>query len=205
MKTSSVELCSGAAGLMRAHVAESIAAKQRMLGECGSDILAAAGAMAAALRRGGKVLLCGNGGSAADAQHMAAELVSSLRRECVRPALAAVALTTDTSVLTASANDFGYEGVFERQVEALGREGDVLVAISTSGNSENVVRAVRAAKARGIDTVALTSAPGGRLAEEALVAVRIPSANTQLVQEAHITVAHILCDLIERALFPGQF
>jgi phosphoheptose isomerase len=205
MKTISRELCAGAEALMRAHVAESIAAKQRMLEECGADILAAAGAVAAALRRGGKVLLCGNGGSAADAQHMAAELVSSLRRECVRPALAAVALTTDTSLLTASANDFGYGGIFERQVEALGREGDVLIAISTSGNSENVLRAVCAAKARGVDTVALTSAPGGRLAGEARVAVRVPVANTQHVQEAHVTVAHVVCDLVERTLFPGQF
>lgn len=198
-------LCDGAEALLRAHVAGSVATKQRMAEECGAEILAAAGAVAAALRRGGKVLLCGNGGSAADSQHMAAELVGSLRRDCIRPALAAVALTTDSSILTASANDFGYEGVFERQVEALGREGDVLIAISTSGNSENVVRAVRAARARGIDTVALTSAPGGELAAEARIAVRVPGGNTQHVQEAHITVVHIICDLIERTLFPEQF
>jgi D-sedoheptulose 7-phosphate isomerase len=136
---------------------------------------------------------------------MAAELVGSLRRECVRGALAAIALTTDSSILTASANDFGYERVFERQVEALGQPGDVLVAISTSGNSENVLRAVRAAQKRGLTAIALTGGAGGALLTAADLAIRISSPNTQHVQEAHIAVAHMLCELVERSLFPEQF
>ena len=146
-------------------------------------------------------MLCGNGGSAADSQHIAGELVSVLSQKFLRPGLAAIALTTDTSILTASANDFGFGGIFERQVQALGQEGDVLVGISTSGNSENVLRAVRLAKASGIKTVGLLGGGGGQLADIVDVAVVIPSSNVQNIQEAHITVGHILCDLVERALF----
>ena len=195
-------LCPEAAAVLREHILGSIAVKQRTLEACGGAILAAAAALAASLKEGGKALLCGNGGSAADCQHLAAELVSSLRRERARPALAAVALTTDTSILTASANDFGFGGVFERQVQALARRGDVLVAFSTSGNSENVLRAVRAARERGVVTVALTGGSGGELGALADIAIRVEAENAQHIQEAHIAIAHILCELVERTLFP---
>jgi len=148
---------------------------------------------------GGKVLLCGNGGSAADAQHLAAELVMRLKLE--RPAIPALALTTNTSLLTAIGNDYKYELVFVRQVEAFGRPGDVLIAISTSGDSENVIKAVEFARVEGIKSLALTGEKGGRLAEKVDLAIKIPSTNVQRIQECHITVGHILCELIESALF----
>jgi len=147
-------------------------------------------------------LLCGNGGSAADCQHIAAELVIRLTHDFVRPGLPAIALTTDTSMLTASANDFGFARVFERQVQALGRPGDVLVAISTSGDSENTLCALHYAAAHGMHTIALTGATGGKMAAAAEIVIRIPSASTQHIQEAHIAVGHILCAIIERSLFP---
>jgi D-sedoheptulose 7-phosphate isomerase len=134
---------------------------------------------------------------------MAGELVNRLTSDFPRPALAAVALTTDTSVLTAFANDFGFEGVFERQVQALGRRGDVLLAISTSGGSPNVVRAVAAARAIGMRTVALIGL-GGRLKDLVDVAISVPSTSTQHIQEAHLTIEHLLCHLVERDLFPAQ-
>jgi D-sedoheptulose 7-phosphate isomerase len=156
--------------------------------------------MTECLASGHKILLCGNGGSAADAQHIAAEFVSVLRPGFLRPGLGAIALTTDTSVLTASANDFGYAGVFERQVQALGRTGDVLIGISTSGNSENVLRAVSYARAHQMCTVVLTGADGGKLAQAAQTALRVPSTVTQFIQESHIMLGHILCDLVEQSL-----
>jgi phosphoheptose isomerase len=162
--------------------------------------VSAAGLIADAFRSGGKVLLCGNGGSAADCQHVAAEFVSILRRDFERPGLPAIALTTDTSFLTAYANDFGYEGVFARQVEALGKAGDLLVGISTSGNSPNVIRAVESALRIGMRTIALTGL-GGRLPAMADVAVSVPSADTQHIQEAHLAIEHIICELVERHLF----
>ena len=152
-------------------------------------------AMAAALRFGGKILWCGNGGSAADSQHLAAELVGRYRRE--RRGLPSIALTTDTSVLTAVANDYGYEAVFARQVEALGKEGDLLVGISTSGNSPNVVCALEAARAKGLVTVAFTGAGGGQLATQADHLFAIESRDTARIQEAHILAGHMLCDWIE--------
>jgi len=166
-------------------------------------ILAAADVLMETLRAGGKVLLCGNGGSAADCQHLAAEFVNRLRREFDRPGLPAIALTTDTSFLTACANDSGFEAVFERQVRALGKPGDVLVGISTSGNSPNVIRAIEAAKELKMRTIALTGS-GGRLGTLAAAVVAVPSADTQHVQEAHLAIEHALCDLVERGLFgPG--
>src|SRR5207237_1342221 len=141
---------------------------------CVEDVVSAAEIIAASLHRGGKILLCGNGGSAADAQHLAAELVSTLTKDNVRQALAAIALTTDTSILTAISNDFGYDGVFERQVEALGRPGDVVVGISTSGNSVNVVRALDRARAHGLRAVALTGEDGGKMQPAADVTIRVP-------------------------------
>jgi histidinol-phosphate phosphatase family protein len=189
------------ARLVRQHVLGSIDAKQRLLRDCSGEIIAAADILLRALRAGGKILLCGNGGSAADCQHIAAELMSALSHDIVRPALAAIALTTDTSLITAHANDFGFHYIFERQVQALGRPGDVLLGISTSGESENVLRAVRAARRQGMETIALTG-PGGRLATEAAAAVRAPSGNTQHVQECHIMIGHLLCMLVERGLYP---
>lgn len=151
-----------------------------------------------ALRRGNKILLCGNGGSAADAQHIAAELVG--RFELQRAAWPAIALTTDTSALTALSNDFGYEGVFSRQVEALSGSGDVLIAISTSGRSENIIRAVEQAKKRDCQTIALTGASGEPLSSLCDLSVRVPSVRTARVQEGHITIGHLWCELVEATL-----
>lgn len=148
-----------------------------------------------ALQDGKKVLLCGNGGSAADAQHIAAELVGQYERE--RRGWPAIALTTDTSALTAVSNDYGYEQVFARQVQALAVAGDVLIAISTSGNSANVLAAVRQAKAAGCVTIALTGVGGGKLAKVCDTAVVIPSDRTSRVQEAHITIGHLWCEIVD--------
>jgi D-sedoheptulose 7-phosphate isomerase len=157
-----------------------------------------AAAMAAALKGGGKILLCGNGGSAADAQHIAGELLS--RYEVDRAPLAAVALTTDTSVLTAIGNDYGYEQVFERQVQGLGRKGDVLVALSTSGRSPNILRALDAAKKDGLVTIGFTGAKGGDLTSRCDFMLRAPSDKTPIIQQIHITAAHVICGLIERSI-----
>jgi D-sedoheptulose 7-phosphate isomerase len=157
-----------------------------------------AGHIIGCIRQGGKILFCGNGGSAADAQHLAAELVGRFGRG--RPPLAAVALTTDSSVLTCLSNDYGFEEVFSKQVEALGRKGDVLVSISTSGTSENVLRAIRKARQLGLLTIALSGAGGGPMAEAADLTLNVPSDNSQRIQEAHIAVGHIILDLMERDL-----
>jgi D-sedoheptulose 7-phosphate isomerase len=149
-------------------------------------------------RRGGKLILCGNGGSAADAQHVAAEMVSRFRRE--RQALPAIALNVNTSVLTAIGNDYAYDQVFTRQVEAFVCPEDVVIGISTSGNSANIVAALRTAKARGAWTVALTGAGGGLAGREADFCLAAPSKDTPRVQEAQITILHIVCDLVEAAL-----
>jgi phosphoheptose isomerase len=175
-----------------------IALRARIEDTCGDRIVEAAERIVASYRAGGKLLLCGNGGSAADCQHMATELVSQLRPDVEREGLAAIALTTDTSFLTAFANDHGYEGVFARQVQALGRKGDVLLAISTSGNSKNVLRAVDQARAKGMVALALTG-EGGALAEVADLAIQVPSKDTQLVQEMHLAIEHLLCELVELA------
>jgi len=159
----------------------------------------AAGAMIAALRGGGRILACGNGGSAADAQHFAAELVGRFERE--RAALSAIALTTDTSIVTAVANDYDFVRVFARQVDALGRPGDVLLGISTSGGSANVLAALAAAKAGGLTTVALTGRDGGAVGAAADIHVNVPAASTARVQEVHRTLLHALCALIERELY----
>ena len=171
-----------------------------MAERCVDSILAAADLIAETFRSGGKVLLCGNGGSAADCQHMAAEFVNRLTKDFERPGLPAIALTTDTSFLTAFANDCGFEGVFERQVQVLGKPGDALIGISTSGNSTNVIRAVEAARAADMQTIVLMG-NNGRLAEMANVAISVPSANTQYIQEAHLAIEHILCGLVECSLF----
>lgn len=186
---------------IRAYLERSAEVKRAAATACAGDIARAAELLIVCYRAGGKVLFCGNGGSAADCQHLAAELVNVLSHDRPRPPLAAIALTTDTSFLTANANDVGFEHVFERQVEALGRPGDVLVAISTSGNSANVVRALERARVQGLGTVALTGADGGRAAGVADVAVRVPSDETQQIQETHIAIGHIICALVEQAQF----
>ena len=184
----------------REHLLQSAETKRQTVEQCMDGIVAAAEIMASDLRSGGKVLLCGNGGSAADCQHMAAELVGLMQKDFQRPAIPAIALTTDTSFLTAFSNDAGFEQVFERQVQALGKTGDVLIGISTSGESENVLRAVKAARSLGMQTIGLTGGRG-RLASMVTVAISIPSTNTQHIQEAHLAVEHVLCDLIECHLF----
>src|SRR5271155_3064931 len=164
---------------LRRHIEGSIETKRKLL-EGGADaILEAARVLTESLKGGHKILLCGNGGSAADAQHIAAEFVSVLNQSFARPGLAAIALTTDTSILTASANDFGFAGVFERQTQALGQPGDVVNGISTSGNSENVLRAIAYARAHGMRTIGLTGDADCRLADAAEIAIRVPSPVTQ--------------------------
>jgi D-sedoheptulose 7-phosphate isomerase len=154
---------------------------------------------AKALRDGNKLLLAGNGGSAADAQHLAAELVSRFYFD--RPGLAAVALTTDTSALTAIGNDYGFERLFARQVDALGRKGDVFIGLSTSGNSPNILKALDEARLKGLVTVGLTGQGGGRMAALCDHCLRMPSSETPRIQEGHIVVGHTVCALIEREMF----
>jgi D-sedoheptulose 7-phosphate isomerase len=186
---------------VQAYLLESAEVKRRTAQSCLEPIHAAAGIFAESLRRGGKLLVCGNGGSAADSQHIVGEFVSVLDKNRTRPAMPAIALTTDSSILTAIANDFGYERVFERQVEALGTSGDVLLGISTSGNSENVICAVLAARNKSMKTVVLTGQSGGKLAELADVAICVPSGNTQHIQESHLALEHLLSLLTEAELF----
>lgn len=186
---------------IRAHFEGTIEAQQRALRDCEGDILEAARVVTAAFERGNKLLLCGNGGSAADCQHIAAELVNVLDKAFPRPPLAAVALTTDTSFLTAAANDFGFEGVFERQVEALGKAGDVLLAITTSGRSANVLKAARRAAELDMSVIGLAGSDGGALPEVSDPCIVVPADNTQHIQETHIVIGHVLCDLVQQALF----
>src|SRR2546421_10089316 len=184
----------------RAYLRESADTKRGTADSCDDAIIAAADLIAQSFRAGAKVLLCGNGGSAADCQHMATEFVSRLTKSFERPGLPAIALTTDTSFLTAFANDCGFDGVFERQVQALGRPGDVLIGISTSGNSPNVVLAVKYARVAGLRSVVLTGARGV-LASLADVAISVPSTDTQHIQETHLAVEHLICWLVEPELF----
>lgn len=189
-----------AAQLVRSHLLGSCEVKQLTIESCTPAILKGAQLLIECFQSGGKLLLCGNGGSAADCQHMAAELVSRMTRTLVRPGLPVLALTTDTSFLTAYANDYDYADVFVRQVEAFGRPGDVLLGISTSGNSENVVRAVDAAHRAGMRVITLTG-ESGRLTQMGEVSITIPSSNTQYIQEAHLGVEHLLCFFVEHGLF----
>ena len=153
-----------------------------------------------AIRKGGKVLIAGNGGSAADAQHIAGEFVSRFHYD--RPGLAAIALTTDTSILTAIGNDYGYERLFSRQVQALGREGDIFIGISTSGNSANVIAAFEEAKKLNLKTIGFTGITGGKMANMCDITLRMPSGETPNIQEGHIAIGHIICGLVEAAMFP---
>ncbi|HEX5514936.1 MAG TPA: phosphoheptose isomerase [Gammaproteobacteria bacterium] len=184
------------------HFHESIHAKQMAMDSLPSRIVLAADLMASCLQDGHKILSCGNGGSAGDAQHFSSELLN--RFEMERPSLPAIALTTDSSTLTSIANDYSYREVFSKQVRALGQAGDVLLAISTSGNSENVVAAIEAAHERGVRVVALTGREGGTIAgilAPADVEIRVPSMVTARIQEVHLLVIHCLCDLIDQHLF----
>lgn len=184
---------------IESYARESVAVKQRFFDAHAGRVAEAAQLVIAAVQAGGKVLLFGNGGSAADAQHIAAELVNRLTYD--RPPIAAIALTTDTSILTSIGNDSSFDELFERQVRALGRAGDVVIAISTSGNSPNVLRAVEAARQLGIHIIAFTGRDGGRLAPLADVALIVEARNTQHIQETHITIGHILCELAQDAIY----
>ena len=177
----------------------SAAALERAAETLPADVARAAAIVTEALREGGKVLLCGNGGSAADAMHLAAELAGRLKKD--RKGLPALALTVNPSVLTAVSNDYGYEMVFARQVDALGVAGDVLVGISTSGSSANIVRALEEARSRGVATIGLMGEGGGPMAALCDVAIRAPISETQRVQEVHIAIGHAICEVVERELF----
>lgn len=193
-----------AVSLVQQRLSESNAVRQMVMEQCVTQIVEAALMVADAYRNGKKLLLCGNGGSAADCQHMAAELMNRLTKDVQRRALPAIALTTDTSFLTALANDRGFEGVFERQVEALGDRGDVLLGISTSGSSENVVQAMRLATTKGLNRIALIG-EGGVLRDMADVTIAVPSTQTQYIQESHLSVEHLICELVELELFSESF
>jgi D-sedoheptulose 7-phosphate isomerase len=184
---------------------ETIQTKQKTAELCSAEIEKSAQMLADTLRNGGKILICGNGGSAADSQHIAAELVVRLRSHINRPALAAIALTVDSSILTAGGNDIGFDNIFARQVEALARPGDILIAISTSGNSENVLRAAQIARKMGVRTIGLLGKDGGKIKNECDLSVIVPSANTARIQETHIFIAHLWCEAIEELLFPEFF
>lgn len=175
--------------------------KRKMIETCADDIIKTAELIVTSFRQGNKLLLCGNGGSAADAQHIATEFVIRLSPQRNRPALPAIALTTDTSYLTAGSNDLGYENIFTRAIEALGKENDILLAISTSGKSPNIINAVQRANERKLITVGLLGGNGGDLFTLCNHSIIIPSKDTQRIQEGHITAAHILCQLVEDRMF----
>jgi len=180
---------------------ESAAVKRAIERECSEEILKVTELIINVFRNGKKLLLCGNGGSAADSQHIAAEFMIRLSHDLDRPAIPAIALTTDTSLLTAGGNDIGYDNVFARSVEGLGNEGDILIGISTSGNSSNVIKAIQMAKNRGMKTVGFLGGSGGKILSMVDSAIVIPSDSTQRIQEGHITIAHIICELVERELY----
>lgn len=177
---------------------DSARVKRQLVEESGALIVRAADVIAGSLGAGGRVLLFGNGGSAADAQHLAAEWTGRLRHE--RAAIPAIALTANTSEITALGNDYGFETIFARLLSAHGREGDVAFGISTSGNSPNVLRGIEEGRARGLHTIGLTGRSGGKLAPLVDVALRVPSDDTQRIQESHITIAHAIAELVEEAL-----
>ncbi|MCU0330937.1 MAG: SIS domain-containing protein [Candidatus Kapabacteria bacterium] len=187
-----------------ATIAESIATKQALAEAHSSAILACGALLSEAAINRRLIMFCGNGGSAADSQHLAAELVVRLRGNVERRAIAALALTTDSSVLTAGGNDYGYTNVFKRQVEAFGNPGDVLVAITTSGTSPNVVHAVEEAHNRGVTTIGLLGGSGGVLAELCTTSIVVPSTVTARIQECHILIGHIWCEMIEEAVIAAE-
>ncbi|MFA5320265.1 MAG: D-sedoheptulose 7-phosphate isomerase [Candidatus Omnitrophota bacterium] len=181
---------------------ESIRIKEEMMRNEIPRIIEIAEMTISSLKKGGKLLIFGNGGSAADSQHIAAEFVGRFQKD--RPALPALSLTVNTSVLTAVANDYSYETVFSRQIEALGHKNDVAIGISTSGKAKNVATAIRQAKKMGMQTAALTGGDGGELAKIADVCILVPSTVTARIQEAHITIGHIICEIVEHRFFFNQ-
>lgn len=201
MANNSPSTDNSSASLLARSLAEHLKAIQALLDSRLPEIEAAGRLIWEALKSGNKILLCGNGGSAADAQHIAAELVG--RYEQPRRAFPAISLTTDTSALTALSNDYGYEEVFARQVTALAVAGDVLIAISTSGKSPSIIKAADEARARGCKTIALTGCAGEPLAAHCDLAVVVPSDRTSRVQEAHITIGHLWCEMVDQALEDG--
>jgi D-sedoheptulose 7-phosphate isomerase len=186
------------------HISESIAVKRKVIQSCTESIIQSVQILTNSLKAGHKVLICGNGGSAADAQHIAAEFVIRLSHNLDRPAIPVMALTTDSSILTAGGNDIGFTNVFARQVEAFGKRDDVLFVISTSGNSENIVKAIGQAKSEGMQVVALLGKKGGLVKDISDFSIIVPSENTQHIQESHITIGHIICEAVEKNLY-GNF
>jgi len=189
---------------VREHFAESIATKETAVGAIAESIARAGELMSQSLLADAKILSCGNGGSAADSQHFSSELLNRFERE--RPGLPAMALTTDSSTLTSISNDYAYEEIFSKQVRALGKPGDILLGISTSGNSENVCRAIAAAHERDMKVVALTGRDGGRMAHlfgDGDIEIRVPATRTARIQEVHLVVIHCLCDIIDSTLLGG--
>ncbi len=188
--------------LVRKHLEDSAAVKLQLADSgCAAVIADAAGQLSQRVADGGKIMLCGNGGSAGDSQHIAAEFTSRLRASMDRPGIPALALTTDSSYLTARGNDYGFDDIFERLIDSLGRPGDALIAISTSGTSRNVVRAVVRAREKQILTVGLLGGSGGVLADLVDLAIVVPSSSVQHIQESHIAIGHILCELVEETLY----
>ena len=190
--------------LVKKNIRESIAVKQTILGDAAflQKIELAAQAFITTFRGGGKVLFCGNGGSAADAQHLAAELSGRFYTD--RPPLFAEALHVNSSFVTAVANDYGYDAVFARMTEAAGRRGDVLVLLSTSGNSPNILKAIEKGKELGMNIIGFTGASGGKMAEICDILLNVPSADTPRIQEAHILIGHIICEIVERWAVDGK-
>lgn len=186
---------------IRESLNESANLKKLIIDHCESDILKAVDLLVSAYKNGKKLLLIGNGGSAADCQHIATELMIRLNHHIKRPALPAIALTTDSSNLTAGGNDIGYENVFARNVEGLGNEGDVLWAISTSGNSPNIIKAIEVAKSKKMYILGLSGLTGGRMSNMCDVLIKVPSESTQRIQEGHLTIEHIICELVELDLY----
>jgi D-sedoheptulose 7-phosphate isomerase len=181
---------------------ESIQIKEDLMRTRIEAIMGIAELFIESLKKGGKVIFFGNGGSASDCEHLAAELVGRFKKD--RIALAGISLTTNTSIITSLANDYGYEVVFAKQVEALGQKNDLVVGISTSGKAKNVVAGIKQAKKMGLKTVALTGGDGGELAKLADVALMVPSSVTARIQEAHITIGHVICELVEQELCSSQ-
>ncbi|MFA5097217.1 MAG: D-sedoheptulose 7-phosphate isomerase [Candidatus Margulisiibacteriota bacterium] len=191
--------------MIKQHIIGSIEVKNLMLSEGAlvSSIGQISEVIVSAYRNGNKVLIAGNGGSAADSQHMAAEFVSRFNFD--RPALPSIALTTDTSMLTAIGNDYGFDKVFSRQIEANGAKGDVFIGISTSGNSQNIIEGLKTAKARGLRTIGFTNKTGGKMAQFCDHCIKVPSMNTPRVQECHILIAHIICAVVEDKIFGKEY
>ena len=183
---------------------ESSETKIKIKDQLQPELLKAVEILSDCYKNGNKLLLCGNGGSAADCQHIATEMMIRLSHHIQRPALPAIALTTDTSNLTAGGNDIGFENVFARNVEGLGNKGDVLLAISTSGNSPNVIKAVEMAHKKGMKVIGFLGGNGGKLKDAVDLPIVIPSSNVQRIQEGHITVAHIICELVEQTLYSNS-